>query len=330
MRATGKISTQSETAQGEIRTNPSSYRIEYHPQFVEETVLRAMMGHPEESLFRKERDKIYKMQDDEDREEAFQELHLRWFEHLDLLAPLHDVFTYWPILKLSTHKCLLMKARSRKDVGAELYVAPKDSGVGDRERRSIVIQLTPELLTQSQQLLPFLRHELLHIADMLDPKFGYEPNFPRSQMGPTYDQFLQERYRILWDITIDGRLHQEGWLPSSLREKHWTIFRNTFPGPMRDLEIVFSFFFQNGSHTHTELVSFCKSPENWFVSPKSESTSRGQCSVCHFSSFHLINASTWLSPAIISQIQKECTNWHPAQPICRQCADLYELRTSGQ
>lgn len=306
--------------------NTIAYYIEYHPQLIEEAVLRAIERHPKERQFRIERERVYESQEDEAREEAFQELHQRWFECLTLNSPLQEVFSYWPILRQATYKCLLMKARSRKEAGVELYVAPKVTGVPERKRRTIVIQLTAELFCYSQQLLNFLRHELLHIVDMLDPKFGYDPNFPKSQINPAYDRLLQERYRILWDITIDGRLCRNGWLPESTKAAHWDIFKNTYLGPVKDLEIVFAFFFNNEMHTHQELLSFAQSPESWFVNAHSASTSNGRCSLCHFPSFQLIIASTHLSTIVINEIQRDRPNWNPTQPICRQCADLYEAR----
>ncbi len=305
----------------------SSYRIEYQPQLIEEAVLRAILGHPDERLFRVERDRIYELQDEEIREERFQEMHQRWFERLGLSAPLNDVFVRGSILKFYTSKCLLVRARSKKDVGAELYVDLKDSGIEEREKRSIVIQLTVELLTQSKQLLTFLRHELLHILDMLDTEFGYESNFPKSQMGPTYDVFLQERYRILWDITIDGRLYQNGWLPSTVRDKHLRVFKNTFPGQIKELEHMFSHFFDKWPHTHHELISFAQSPETLFASSNSELSTKGQCSLCYFPSFDLIiNPPLDLPIHLINKIQKDYPAWKPADPICRQCVDLYDFR----
>ncbi|MFQ6113068.1 MAG: hypothetical protein ACE5NG_03140, partial [bacterium] len=299
------------------------------PQLVEEAVLRAVVRHKEESEFRKERDKLYEWPNDEAREEAFQVLHQRWFARLRLNAPLQEVFACWPILKKSNHKCLLIKARSKKEISAELHVAPGVSVQTERDRRTIIIQVTPGILCQPKQLLSLLRHEMLHIADMLDPEFGYEPYFPRSAMGPTYDHFLQERYRILWDITIDGRLCQKGWVPPLVREKYWAIFQDAFRGSREALETVFGHFFDKSFHTHQELLSFAQAPESWLANASSTSSTRGHCALCHFPSFCLIDASTRLSPASIYEIHREHPAWHATQPICLQCADLYEARLAS-
>ncbi|MFQ5753124.1 MAG: hypothetical protein ACE5HI_14120, partial [bacterium] len=151
MQTTTKTITHSKTESTEMKANRPGYRIEYQPQLVEETVLRAIVAHPEEGLFRKERNAIYEMQDDETREEAFQELHQRWLQRLGLNTPLYEVLALWPILQCSTHKCLLLSARSKKDISADLFVTSKESGISEQAQRTIIIQLTAELLSQSQQ-----------------------------------------------------------------------------------------------------------------------------------------------------------------------------------
>lgn len=304
---------------------PSSYCIEYQPQLVEETVLRAIVGHAEERIFRRERDAIYCLGDEEAREEAFQTLHQHWFEHIGLHEVIEGVFTHWPILKTHTHRCLLVKASGKKEIGAELFVAEDNSGQKENGIRSIVIQLTPELLIQSAPLLDFLRHELLHIIDMLDPEFGYNPSLPKSEIGPTYDRLLQERYRILWDLTIDGRLRRKNFLPASAEKKHWQIFKKTFSGPSNELKSIFALFFDNTAPRHQELVSFALTPENWFSRANLESEPKGICPLCHFPSYQLLEAKS-LPSNVLHEISKEHTHWNPAQRICQQCADLYELR----
>ncbi len=318
----------------DFRTHGKSYCVEYHLQLVEEAVLRIIRGHPKEGLFRKERDRIYEFTDPEEREEAFQQLHERWFNHLNLGEPVQQVFKLWPILTASTHRCLFIKARSTREIGADLYLArvKRDQPELSRTERTIVVQLTPELLCQSSQFLVFLQREMLHIVDMLDPYFGYESGFPKRSLGP-YHRVLQERYKILWDITVDGRLYKKGWLPSSVRETHKMLFSRTFPSLQGELENLFSYFFDQGPHTHQELLSFAQNPEKWLAGTtdigrgfKSTPSSKGWCVLCQFPSFQLINPVD-LSADLLVQIQQEHPTWNPQEPICWQCKDLYEARS---
>ncbi|MFQ5652951.1 MAG: hypothetical protein ACE5IY_23735, partial [bacterium] len=156
--------------------------------------MRAIAGHAEERIFRRERDAIYNLRDEEVREEAFQILHQQWFERIGLHEPLEEVLSYWPILQTETQRCLLVKAHGKKEIGTELFVDENNSDHSEGKIRSVVIQLSPDLLLQTAPLLDFLRHELLHVVDMLDPEFGYDPCLPKSEIGPTYDRLLQERY----------------------------------------------------------------------------------------------------------------------------------------
>jgi hypothetical protein len=309
------------------RAYQGSYRIEYQPQLIEEAVLRAIAGHLEEERFRQERDTIYELADLENREKRFQQLHERWFNQLGLVDPMRKVFELWPILKTSTQRCLLVKARSNKEMGADLHVALGEPNQPKREQRTILVKVTPELFCQSFPFLNFLRHEILHIVDMVDPNFGYEPDFPKTASSPVYGRFLQERYRVLWDITVDGRLYQKGWLPSSARESHWRIFKRTFSGSEKDLELVFSYFFDQESPAHRELILFAQHPEEWLTGATTPPTSKGQCSLCRFPSFHLINPVD-LSAGLLAQICKEQPTWNAREPVCPQCVDLYKARHS--
>jgi hypothetical protein len=154
-----------------------------------------------------------------------------------------------------------------------------------------------------------------------------QPDFPKTSVGPTYDRFLQERYSVLWDITIDGRLYQKGWLPPSVREKHWTIFKRVFPGLEKEVERLFTFFFDQGPHTHLDLVAFAQNPEKW-IGTTGENPTKGRCALCHFPSFHLINPAH-LPAALFAKIHQESPAWNPTEPICQQCADLYSSRLSS-
>ena len=304
--------------------NPD-FRIEFQPQLIEEAAARVMADHAEASLFWQAREQLYENTDGEAREAAFRNFYESWFNHLGLIAPLRQVFELWPILTTATSRCLLIRARAKKQLGAELYITAEEPGMNARERRTIVVQLTPELLAQPQLFLEFLRHEFLHLVDMLNPHFGYEPNFPKSDAGPAYDHFLQGRYGVLWDVTIDGRLCQRGWLPPTAREKHFVNFKRAFQGTDEKLAQTFAQFFDQNSHTHHELVEFARHPEKWLAGETVEISSKGRCAICHFPTFQLIDPSE-LAADLIAKIQEHYPDWNTTQLICQQCSDLYAAR----
>ena len=301
------------------------FRIEIQPQLIEEAVARVMADHVEADLFWRERERLYENTDAETREAAFRNFNESWFNHLGLLASLSQILKVWPILTAETSHCILIRARDKKQLGAELYITTEKPSLPARERRTIAVQLTPELLSQPGPLLEFLRHEFLHLVDMLDPHFGYEPNFSKSEAGPVYDHLLQSRYTVLWDITIDGRLHRRGWLPEAAREKHFTHFKRAFQGENDKLVKTFAHFFEQNSHTHRELVEFAQHPEKWLAGETAEASAKGRCALCHFPTFHLIDPNV-LGVELIAKIREHYPKWNSAQFICHQCADLYEAR----
>src|SRR3972149_1455883 len=122
--------------------------------------------------------------------------------------------------------------------------------IQDPEQRWVGIRLDPHRLLDEEGLLAFLRHELFHIADMLDAAFGYEPRLPRGETGPTHERLLQDRYRVLWDIYIDGRLVHRNWAPSSVRDRRLEEFIRTFPMLADRVEEAFSRFFDSTPLTH--------------------------------------------------------------------------------
>src|SRR5262249_36750907 len=151
--------------------------------------------------------------------------------------------------------------------GAELYV---NSGTG----RNGVLALRAERFTHPAGLEVFLRHEFMHLHDMIDPAFGYSLELDRPAPGAMQRRLTRERYRLLWDITIDGRIsttmpngkrergsilpidpppHVSGCGPN-VRELHRTTFDRAFgfwPAAKRDE--VFESLWQSRRPRHAEL-----------------------------------------------------------------------------
>src|SRR5574341_1135859 len=235
--------------------------VEYEPALMEEAVLRAMRGHPRERGFRRERDRLYEDKDPEAREVAFRQLHADWFEGLDLGRPIAEALREQPAITAGTHGCRIALARSRQEEGAELFVRAGSGGPSEPDRRWVVIRLRPEALTAREVLLQFLRHELFHIADMLDPRFGYEPHLPASEIGPAHERLLRDRYRALWDAAIDGRLARLGRAPASARADRMRDFALAFPVLGEHAEAGFQRFFDASPCTHADLLAFATNPQ---------------------------------------------------------------------
>ncbi len=311
--------------------------VEWEPALVEEAVLHAIRGHHRERGFWRERDRPYEIEDPDEREIAFRRLHAAWFERLELAAPIQRALSEQPSLAEATGGCLVAAARVRKAEGAELFVRPAAEGLGERERRRVVLRIGPESLSDPGRLLAFLRHELFHIADMLDPRFGYEPHLPPSEAGPAHDRLLRDRYRALWDASIDGRLARLGRAPAAIRADRLRDFARAFPILGEGTEETFRHFFEGHAGTHGALVAFAahpgalghpslSGPRPPAPGPRRSPSAGERCPLCRFPTHAFELNPEALPGEVVAEIQHDFPAWEPAHGLCIQCADLYRAR----
>ncbi|MBI3028232.1 MAG: hypothetical protein HYY64_01810 [Candidatus Rokubacteria bacterium] len=290
-------------------TGPYRFILEYDPRLVEEATLLALRGAEEETAFRRERDGLYEIADPEAREAAFRAFHAAWFERLGLGRPIGWALKERGLILRAADRCLLAYAPSAREEGAELLVAER--------RRSVAIRLAPVTLLAPERLLAFLRHELLHVADMLDPRFAYEPWLPSAGAGPAHRELLKERYRVLWDAYIDGRLSRLGWAPAGVRAERLGEFKRSFPTLGERAEVEFERFFNATWLRHAELVAFAADPPG----------GGGCCPLCRFPTHAFEPEPDLLPPAVKERIRSDFPEWEPAAGLCLQCADLYRARS---
>ena len=98
-------------------TPSAEFRITYDAALVEESVLLAerRLSVAEAATFRAERDRIYDVDEPDEREARFEELHGRFFLQLGLDRPLHEVLAERPELLLRTRRCRVLPAVSRQE-----------------------------------------------------------------------------------------------------------------------------------------------------------------------------------------------------------------------
>jgi hypothetical protein len=283
--------------------------VEYEPRLVEEATLLAVAGHQGELAFRRERDRLYEIADAEAREAAFRAFHAAWFQRLGLGRSISWALKERGLILRAAERCLVAYAASAREEGAELFVA--------EQRRSVAILLAPATLLAPERLLEFLRHELLHIADMLDPHFAYEPWLPSSAGGPAQREPLKDRYRVLWDAYIDGRLSRLGRAPAGVRAERLGEFRRAFPTLGERAEAEFERFFTAASLRHAELMAFAVDP----------ASGPGRCSLCRFPTHTFEPEPHRLADTVRERIRSDFPEWEPAAGLCLQCADLYRARS---
>jgi hypothetical protein len=95
---------------------------------------------------------------------------------------------------------------------------------------------------------------------MVDPAFGYEKELPRVDQDPAVVNLLRERYRVLWDTTIDGRLCRGGRLGARARAARLSEFTRAFPMLSEGAEMAFAPWFDEPRPTHAAMVEFIQEP----------------------------------------------------------------------
>ena len=304
-------------------------RVEYEPRLVEETVFQALKGHPKGPAVRRQRDRLYEIEDAEARDAAFRRFHAAWFDRLGLGEPIDQALSEQPLIAAAVWACLVAFASSDRQEGAELFVRSPQEGMSEVGRRSVVIRLRPETLLAPARIRAFLRHELLHIADMLDPRFGYEPWLPSSDAGPAHRELLKERYRVLWDAYIDGRLSRLGWAPAGTRARRLAEFARAFPMLGGRAEEAFDCLFGSESRRHGELVAFASDPESMIDRSSGGGRAGGCCPLCRFPTHAFEPEPRRLPHAAREAVRHDFPEWDPSAGLCLQCADLYRARSAS-
>ncbi len=312
--------------------------VRYEPRLVEEAVLRAVRAGSagDERAFREQRDAAYEIDDPDAREVEFGRVHETWFARMQLGAPVERALSDTPALQRRTYECRVASATSRKEEIAELFdlqarragaVAPVAPPARRDRSKVILVRLRPKSFQAPAALLFFLRREFLHVDDMVSPRFDYRKQLPGSDAGPSYDNILRNRYRVVWDTTIDGRLQGQGVLPSGVRDARLREFTATFPMLGAAARESFSRWFGAAHPTHAQILAFIQAPSGRGADGEDR---RGRCPICRFPTATLDARPERLSTEARREIEADYPGWRLEQGLCSQCADLYMARSREQ
>jgi len=227
------------------QASPRAVPIHWDACLVEGAVLRCVdtCAREQARAFRAERDRIYAVREADRRERLFADLHMKWFVRLGMDRPIVAAVSSAGLPDFPVH---VIPARA---VGAELADLVR---IGPE--RFVVIRVAADTLADPGRLRAILPHELMHVHDMLDPGFGYEPDFPPAAAHRP-ETILRQRYRVVWDTTIDGRLAGRGTAAVSRSERE-VEFAAVF-GPLgRDVPAAFERWWNEARPTHDAIVAF--------------------------------------------------------------------------
>lgn len=238
---------------------PAAFPTTYDAGLVEESVLLAESGLPpaEAAAFRAERDRIYEVDEPDEREARFEALHGRFFLRLGLDRPLQEALAERRALLVRSRGCRVLRAVSRTEEAADVR---RELDADPAAAPTIVIHLRPQSLLDPAALHTLLRRELLHVADMLDPAFGYVRELPGADPDPAASHLLRDRYRVVWDASIDGRLSREGFLGPEARADRRRDFTRAFRMLRERAEAAFARWFDGPLPTHATILAFVREP----------------------------------------------------------------------
>lgn len=300
--------------------------LRYDEDFVEAAVFLCARGErpgippAQVARFHRERERAYALLDPDERNNAFFQVHLAWFREWNLEQDLTSPLEQLPLLCRTADLLVFRQARHRTDEGAELYVNPAG-------QRAAVVALRPERFKNSGALGDFLRHEFLHLHDMLDPEFGYEPHLRLPGGLAAQERLVRERYRLLWDITIDGRLTRAGHRPSATPEQHRAALARAFPvWPEEKHARTFECLFSDTAPRHANLAKLAADPRD--LAHNSQPLPGASCPLCGFPAFDWVQTPS-IPREMSASIQAEFPHWGPSQGLCGRCFEIFQARAAG-
>ena len=142
---------------------------------------------------------------------------------------------------------------SRRDESSELFVRADESDP-TRVHRAATIRIRAVAFAELEALQAWLRRELYHLQDMVDPAFGYRPSLGAGEVSAARENLLRDRYRVLWEAWIETRLGGIGPVAAQGVER---VFRSSSPEERAHiLETVRT----AKALTHGDLLDLARSP----------------------------------------------------------------------
>lgn len=300
----------------------------YHPDLVEQVVFLVTRADPaRECEWHEQIDRLYAIPDPETRSAALGKAY-------------GDHFTAWKLADgfesqlrslsghCGLHRCAMVPAGGSKNQKVDLLVKT-DAG---HTERTLFIQVRPESILDSAPLLPWLRRELLQVADMLDEKFGYQPD---DIVGSPWERKLrQDRYLVLWRIHVAGRLlrrgHHDSKEMASLHAAFDKAFRHQGTGPAPES---FERVLSAEALTHAQLLAWAIEPRTLLFEPSADSdggpSPGGLCPLCGFPTHDWFDFEAQRVNECFTTIMARHPQWRSDQGACRQCVETYIHRIGG-
>lgn len=240
--------------------------IEYEQSLVEMAVFLAVRRDQQlECELHQAIDQLYEIPDEELRQREFVPVFRNFFTKLRFDRLIAQLLAERPMIGELVDRCVVREAARRKAQSAELLVQNENSGE-ERGGKTLVFQLCPQSFMDTERFITLMRRELLHVEDMLDDRFGYlRETFPGQ---PSLQNLQRDRYRVLWDIYVEGRLEREQFGVKKIRKRLERAFGRVFTnGTDESDSSVFARVFDAPSITHRRFMEWACEPRLLLNSP---------------------------------------------------------------
>jgi hypothetical protein len=275
----------------------------------------------------------------EERETGFRMLQWSLFRKLGFERGVEEVVTEFPTLLHAVSELFLGKATTIREEGADLAKI---------NVRYMGIKLRPQHFLDIPHLQRFLRHECMHICDLLDPVFGY--HFAEHIADhPAEEALLRQRYKVLWDLSIESRLTRQGKATLADKEDWYREFATLYVWLLADQKrAIFETLWQTGKFTHKELLELTRNPLSvgrkrqmdtaglrsesegvfYATSPQRILLPGTPCPLCRFPTYTWGEDPEQIHPAMVARIKQDCPGWEPGEGICKRCLEVYQMKVS--
>lgn len=266
----------------------------------------------------------YGHQEADRRDRAFAELHERWFNELGLRDRIAGLVNEFPHFRDQVNRLMVTQAPGPKAQMAELFGSPG--------RYTVVIAVAPMVLLDRSAFEYWARHEFLHIDDLLDPEFGYDAGDRPTGATTAARNLAQDRYAVLWALSIDARLMQRGQTPPGVREKRQAEVMRAFAlSDVKGADHLFERIWEQGrcvAPSHRKLLEWSQHglPGADAIEASVSAASHrpikgGACPLCGFPTHDWAEFS--MSEQVHDAVRCDFPEWTPAEGLCSRCAEVY-------
>jgi hypothetical protein len=207
--------------------------------------------------------------------------------------------------------------------------------------KKVIIRLYPEIFIEGiNEIRRVIRHELMHVSDMMNSKFEYDVNEEFSP-SPMEERIMRDRYRLFWDISVDGRLVSKGLETTATREERKREFDSFFSKiPEESRELIFTKMWDaEEPMAHDTMVELSKDTNNVLALAAGSRSAEElieetkklgplpgtTCTLCGFPSFDWVEEAAE-DEDVVKVLKEDFPDWKPQDGVCSRCAEYYQIK----